>query len=177
MLRIYAFVFMLIGFAVTGFTEEAPATSDDDEYISERLAQIKKAIAQKSTTDFKRLRNPFDFDPNAVLAPPAETAQNTTIADYCDIDPVKLEGIIGNSNRRQALISANGGPGEFVSVGDKVRGVAVEAILEDRVVFIQKIGPLEMRATLEMHKPTEDKTRNLVDPFTGQNPNLNEVKK
>ncbi|OQY29856.1 MAG: hypothetical protein B6244_02540 [Candidatus Cloacimonetes bacterium 4572_55] len=139
---------------------EDPISSDSDEE-EERNEDIVESIdrvdSHKTRINYnkKRLRNPFDFDPNNIIEPPPPPPPDVPPLPPIKLEGVSLDGIMWSaaSNRRQALITGEDGKGYFITIGDKVKGVTVEDIQPDRIIFVQRgIGSQVQRAELKLKK-------------------------
>lgn len=132
------------------FDEGGP---DENQPSITELLESQKAQKQKGVKrDYHRIRNPFDFDPNNVIEPPP------VIVDEPPLQPVQLnvslQGIMmsRDADRRVAIIKGEDGKGYFLHIGDKIKGLIVEDIQLDHVIFLQKEFRQELRQRLDLKK-------------------------
>ncbi len=134
----------------SGAADSTKAT-EEDKSISERLEEIKNRNKNVVRVDYRRLRNIFDFDPNNIIKPPPPK-QEQIVLQPIDMGKIVLNGIMWSNKTRQALITGEDGKGYFITVGDRVKGVTVEDIQPDKVVFVQRVGTLVQRTELKLKK-------------------------
>ena len=140
-------------------SDDEPDEMDDDGNaaeditIADQLAKIrqnKKPVTASGS--YKQLRNLFDFDPYNVIEPPPPDEPEYEPLPPIELAGISLGGIMWSENNRQAMITGEDGKGYFVTVGDRVKGVTIEDIQPDRVIFVQRVGPQVQRAILELKK-------------------------